>query len=151
MHRPVSDVLQSGGVIVYASPDSSVADAVQKMASHNVSSILVLERSRHLIGIFTERDLLRRVVLPRRDPDQTRLADVMTPDVLVVSGTTPLSDVRQIMRDRHIRHVPVADNDRLLGVISLRDVLRHENQEKDFEITQLREYVMVKPYPTYPG
>lgn len=151
MHRPISDLLRTGGIIVYTAPETTVSDAVRKMAQHNVSSILVMENSRLLAGIFTERDLLRRVVMARLDPDTTPLRDVMTTEVLTVPGSTPLGEVRRIMRERHIRHIPVIDGDRLLGVVSLRDVLRYENLQMDFEIAQLKGYVMEKPYPSYPA
>ena len=151
MEKPVSELLRRGGVIVYISPQSTVAEAAERMAEHNVSSILIMAASRRLVGIFTERDLLRRVVVPNRDHHNTLIEEVMTADVIVVSSDTPCSEVRHIMREQHIRHIPVADNDNILGVISLRDVLRHQNLEKDFEITQLKEYVMDKPYPLYPA
>ncbi len=151
MHRTVSDLLRTGGVLVYTSPQTTVADAAKKMVNHNVGSILIMENNLKLAGIFTERDLLSRVITAGRDPRQTLISEVMTRDVLVVPSNTPCSDVVQLMDQQHIRHVPVADGERLLGVISLRDLLRYDNSEKHFEIEQLREYVIAKPYPTYPG
>lgn len=151
MPHYVADLLRRGGAIVYTSPETSVADAVQKMGHHNVGSILILENSRKLLGIFTERDLLRRVVLAERDPAKTLIGDVMSTNVIVVAADTPRAKVLSLMEEHHIRHIPVADADQLLGVISLRDVLRFDNKEKDFEIEQLKEYVLKKPYPSYPG
>jgi CBS domain-containing protein len=121
------------------------------MAFHNVGAILVMENNRELVGIFTERDALRRVMLQGLDPRTTPIRDVMTPDVIIVSADTPRGDVHQIMRQKHIRHIPVADGDRLLGVVSLRDVLAVDNLDKSFEIDNLRAYIMERPYPTYPG
>ncbi len=151
MHRPISDVLRTGGVVIYTSPDATVHEAAQKMAFHNVGAILVMENNRELVGIFTERDALRRVMLQGLDPRTTPIRDVMTPDVIIVSADTPRGDVHQIMRQKHIRHIPVADGDRLLGVVSLRDVLAVDNLDKSFEIDNLRAYIMERPYPTYPG
>lgn len=144
MHQHVSDLLRNGAVVVYTSPRTSVAEATRIMTRHNVSSILVLDAGR-LVGIFTERDLLRRVVVENRRPDETRIEEVMTKDVFVVHPDTPRADVLQIMNAKHIRHVPVLDGTALVGVISLRDVLRFENMEKDFEIEQLRQYLFQSP------
>lgn len=142
MRRRVSDLLHSGGVLIYTSPGTSVADAARRMAQHNIGSILVMDAGRELVGIFTERDLLQRVVVKQRDPKTTRIGDVMTRDVVVVAADTPRKEVLQMMEKFHIRHVPVADGRQVLGVISLRDVLRFENAEKEFEIEQLRDYFL---------
>lgn len=141
MRRYVSDLLRSGAVVVYTSPHSSVADAVEKMSRHNVGSILVMENSQRLVGIFTERDLLQRVAVKNLDMKRTKLGEVMTADVIVVSSETPRSEVLRIMDTHQIRHIPVSDGHHVVGVISLRDVLRFENAEKEFEIEQLRQYI----------
>lgn len=145
MSRRVFDLLRKGGVVVYSSPDTSVAEAVRKMARHNIGSILVLSSARELVGIFTERDLLQRVVAPGLDLSSTLLGDVMTKDVIVVNANTSRDAVLELMDTKHIRHVPVSDGVQLLGVISLRDVLRFENAEKDFEIEQLKQYFLQEP------
>jgi signal-transduction protein with cAMP-binding, CBS, and nucleotidyltransferase domain len=142
MHRRVSDLLRRGGVVIYTTPDTTVFEAVQKLSHHNVGSILVLSSSRSLAGIFTERDLLQRVVAKGLDPKSTKIGDVMTKDVIVVTTETSRHEVLQIMDQQHIRHVPVSDGTQLLGVISLRDVLRFDNAEKDFEIEQLKQYFL---------
>lgn len=145
MRRHVSDLLRSGGIIVWISPQATVADAVETMAQHQIGSILVLENARRLVGIFTERDLLQRVIARKWDPSRTRISDVMTKDVIVVAADTPREEALRIMETHHIRHLPVSDGRHLLGIISLRDVLRFEKAEKEFEIEQLREYIL------YPG
>lgn len=141
MRRHVSDLLRSGAVVVYTSPHATVADAVEKMSRHNVGSILVMKNPHHLVGIFTERDLLQRVAAKNLDPKGTKVEDVMTGDVIVVSSETPHNEVRRLMDTHHIRHIPVSDGKHVIGVISLRDVLRYENAEKEFEIEQLRQYI----------
>jgi len=151
MERPISELLRHHGVIVHTSPASTVAQAVDIMAQHNIGSVLIFRENTELLGIFTERDLLHRVVNERRDPATTPVRDVMTEDVVVVSADTPRSDVVDLMNEKHFRHLPIAQDDQLVGVVSLRDVLRFENRQQAFEIEQLREYVLEKPYPTYPG
>jgi len=142
MHHRVSDLLRTGGVVIYTSPDTSVHDAVQKLSRHNVGSILVMSPDRRLAGIFTERDLVQRVVSKGLEPTTTKIGDVMTRDVIVVKKETSRHEVLQIMDQQHIRHVPVSDGSQILGVISLRDVLRFDNAEKDFEIEQLKQYFL---------
>jgi signal-transduction protein with cAMP-binding, CBS, and nucleotidyltransferase domain len=149
MQQSVAALLKEGGVIVYTTPNTSVLEAARKMAFHNVSSILVMQHQ-ELVGIFTERDAVRRVMVPGLNPAETPIEAVMTPDVIAVTGETPLGEVHQIMRSRHIRHLPVFGEGQLLGVISLRDVLRYVNQEQAFELDQLRDYLVEKPYPAYP-
>lgn len=149
MQKKVSDLLRTGGAVVYLAPDASVAEAANKMSRHNIGSVLVMERGHELVGIFTERDLLKRVVVPSLDPNTTPISQVMSGDVIVVTADTPVGDVLKLMNDCHCRHIPVAAGDRLLGVISLRDLLRYENDAKDFQIEQLHEYIFQKPYPSF--
>lgn len=145
MRRYVSDLLRDGGVVVYTAPHTPVLEAAKKMSEHNVGSILVLDDARHLVGIFTERDLLRRVVLEGLDAASTPVRQVMSADVYTVPPEAPRQEVLQLMNERHIRHVPVLRDGTVIGVISLRDILRFENLEKDFEIEQLRQYVHQPP------
>ncbi len=151
MNRSVSDLLKRGGSVIYTAPYTTVAEAARTMAERNISSILVLENGREIVGIFTERDLLRRVIVKGLDPKETKVQEVMTRDVMVITANAPRAEALRVMNEHHIRHLPVADEDNLLGVISLRDLLRYEVEEKDFEIEQLRDYVLRRPYPSYPG
>ena len=147
MHERVGDLLQRGRVLVFISPRASVRETAQVMDEHNVGSVLVMDDENKLRGIFTERDLVKRVVSPGADPDQTQIADVMTTDVIVVDTKTPASEVFQLM-DRHkCRHIPVADGDRILGVVSLRDLLRRDRKMKELEIKQMRTYFLDAGYP----
>lgn len=151
MQRLISELLQRRGMVLYTGPTTPVDEAVALMAEHNVGSLLVLENNADLVGIFTERDLLCRVVNERRAPENTLIRDVMTEDVIVVSEDTPRSDVINLMNEKQFRHAPVASEGNIIGVVSLRDLLRFEHEMQEFEIEQLREYVREKPYPTYPG
>jgi len=151
MQRPISELLERSGILIYTAPSTSVRDAVKTMAEHNVGSILVMKDNRDLVGIFTERDLMQRVVSEGLDPETTPIRDVMTKDVIVVSGDTSRSDALNLMNEKHLRHLPVADDDNLYGIVSLRDLLKFEQEMQQFEIDQLREFVYQKPYPSYPG
>jgi CBS domain-containing protein len=151
MQRPISELVQRAGIIIHTAPDTSIADAVQIMAEHNIGAVVILENQTELKGIFTERDLLRRVVGQGVDPETTPVREVMTSDVIVVPEDMGRSDALQIMQEEHIRHLPVTDGETLRGIVSLRDLLRFEHKMQQRTIEQLREFVVEKPYPTYPG
>ncbi len=151
MNTPVSRLIRSDGQVVSVRAEVMVDQAVETMVDQNVGSIVVLDRDEILIGIFTERDLLRRVVGKNLIPGKTTIESVMTRNVFVVDRTADRRDVHQMMDSEHIRHIPIVDEGTVLGVVSLRDVLRSENAEKEFELTQLKGYVSDKPYPSYPG
>ncbi len=151
MQRSLSDLLRKGGLLIYVTPSATVQEAVNTMAEHNVGSVLVLKGGADLQGIFTERDLLTRVVHEGLDPKATPITDVMTDEVVVVAGTTRRSDALDLMEEGHFRHLVVADEERLYGMISMRDLLQFERKAHEVEVEQMRDYVMRKPYPTYPN
>jgi len=121
------------------------------MTTENTGSVLILDESGVLIGIFTERDLLTRVVAAGLDPAATPIEDVMSRDVITVRANALRRDVHNIMKSKNVRHVPVINGPDVIGVVSLRDILRSANAEKDFEIGQLKDYITNRPYPSYPG
>lgn len=104
-------------------PDMSVADAARLMADRNVGAALVLEKG-ELRGIFTERDLLRRVVATGRDPKATAMSEVMTPNPISITTESRVLDALSAMREQHLRHLPVTRNGRVIGVLSVRDLMR---------------------------
>ena len=101
--------------------EAPVAAAVEKMTADNVGSLCVIDADR-LIGIFTERDLMARVVAVGRDPDRTLIEQVMTPDPVCIAADASVGEALQLLDQRDIRHLPVVDDDRLIGMVSLRDV-----------------------------
>jgi len=108
-----------------AAPEMTVRDAVQWMVHENCGSIMV-ERDGHLIGIFTEHDALTRVLAEGRDSDKTHLHEVMTRNPVSLSPDKPLLDALHAMRQFGFRHVPVIEDGRPVGIVSLRDVLESE-------------------------
>jgi CBS domain-containing protein len=123
--RRVRDIVRTQNLL-HAPPDTSVREAARQMDACNVASILVAEEHGRLLGIFTERDLLRRVVAPGRDPAKTRLAEVMTATPHTVPPTASALDAMRVMHERQVRHLPVVENGRALGVLSIRDFLGDE-------------------------
>lgn len=118
--RPVRECIQRAEPLC-ARTEDSVFDAVSQMAEHCCSSILVCEEGR-LRGIFTERDLLVRVVAAGLDPKQVKLGEVMTPDPDTVDGSTPVYEAIRRMDEFSYRHLPVMDGEKILGVVALRDL-----------------------------
>ncbi len=129
-----------GGTVVTLPPTASALDAALLMTDHHVGSIVVVEDER-IVGIFTERDVLRRVVAAQLDPASTPLSEVMSSPVLCAAPRTLLDELRSVMRERRIRHVPVVDDDRLLGMISLGDLNRVERQVQERTIEYLSQFV----------
>jgi CBS domain-containing protein len=138
----VGDLLQRKGAQVYTiGPEASVLQAALVMNEHHIGALVVLEAGR-VIGIFSERDVLQRVVAQRRDPAQTRVTEVMTVEVVCCSPQTSTDEARGAMRDRRIRHLPVADEGgRLLGLISIGDLNAELQAEQEQTLFFLREYI----------
>jgi CBS domain-containing protein len=120
--------------------DQPVLDVVRLMVEHNIGAVAVL-RNGEMAGLFTERDLMRRVVNESRDPRTTPVAEVMTRDLVVVSPDRSLEDCLALMRERGFRHLPVCQGKQLRGLISLRDLLAHAVVEKDGEVQMMRAYI----------
>jgi CBS domain-containing protein len=120
--------------------DELVMDVVGMMVEHNIGAVAVM-RSGELAGLFSERDLMRRVVHDGRDARTTRVADVMTRDLVTVAPDRGLEDCLELMRERGFRHLPVCQGKQLRGVISLRDLLAHAVVEKDGEVQMMRAYI----------
>ena len=105
------------------STSTTVFDAVKKMAEHNVGSLVVVDGKKP-VGIFTERDLLKRVVAPGKDPEKVTIADVMTKDVFTVEASDFIGNVHHSLSEKGIRHAPVVDKGALVGIISSTDLTR---------------------------
>jgi CBS domain-containing protein len=138
----VRDILtHKGSQVLTIHRDASVLEAALLMNQHRVGSVVVTEDSR-IAGIFTERDILRRIVAERRDPATTRVADVMTAEVVCCTPETALEEARGAMKHRRIRHLPVADGDgRLLGLVSIGDLNAHQATSQEQTIYLLHEYL----------
>ncbi len=123
--------------------DDSVLDAARRMNKHHIGALPVLEGDR-LAGIFTERDVLKRVVANGRDPATTTVSEVMSSPVTIASLDAPLSVLRTLMRDAHIRHIPIVDGDLPVAMISIGDLNRAQADEQDETIHALEAYVNIR-------
>ncbi len=128
------------GAIEFVGPQTAVKDAVALMNRQQIGSVLVLDGER-LLGIFTERDVLTRVVGASRDPDATAVTEVMTRKLVVVERTTTVGQAMALMSQRRCRHLPVLDGDRVIGLISMGDLTRWIIRDQERAIVDLTDYV----------
>ncbi|HZU36998.1 MAG TPA: CBS domain-containing protein [Gemmataceae bacterium] len=138
----VSEILATkGSHVLTIGAGAIVMDAALLMNEHKVGSLVVTEGSRP-IGIFTERDILQRVVALRRDPATTRVADVMTAELACCRPETTIEEARGAMKNRRIRHLPVVDSDRrLLGLVSIGDLNAYHLDSQEQTIHLMNEYI----------
>ena len=122
----------------------SVLETVRAMVERNIGAVPVLHNGK-LVGIFSERDLMRRVVAEGRDPHRTCMAEVMTDDPLTISTDEELEGGMALMRRHGFRHLPVCHDGHLVGMVSLRDILLHDLNEKDDEVRMMRAYIHSTP------
>ncbi len=127
-----------------ADAEQTVCEVVRAMVDRNIGAVPVLQDG-ELVGIFSERDLMRRVVAAGLDPATTRVQQVMTEDPLTVSPQEEVETCMMLMRRHGFRHIPLCDGKILKGVISLRDIMLHDLDEKDHEVRMMRAYIQAGP------
>jgi CBS domain-containing protein len=134
---------RSSATMAACSVDDTVLDAAVLMNERAIGSVAVLDCDR-LAGIFTERDILRRVVAAGCDPAETRLRDVMSAPVTVAAINTPLAVLRTLMRDAHIRHIPIVEKDTPIAMVSIGDLNKCHADDQDETIHALEAYVSIR-------
>ena len=122
------------------SPQSTVRQALELMADKNIGALLVLEENQ-LVGMFSERDYARKVVLKGKSSVDTLVQDIMTTEVICVEVTQTFTECMQTMTDHHIRHLPVMDEQKVIGLISIGDVVKVILQEHTRTIEELKSYI----------
>jgi CBS domain-containing protein len=138
----VRNILQLKGNAVYTvGPGTSVYEALEELENNNMGSLVVVENGK-LIGIFTERDYARKVILKGRSSKETQIRDSMTERPIFVSPDATIEECMQLMSSKNFRHLPVLDNDQLVGVISISDLVKFIIREKDFIIENLEHYIV---------
>lgn len=134
-------VSRKGSSVLTVGPDATVLDAAQMMNEHKIGALVVLEDDR-VCGIFTERDVLRRIVAEREDPDTIHVRAVMTDKVVTCRPEADLDAARNLFMQRRIRHLPVVDQDhRLIGLISIGDLNAWDLDGQESKIAALEEYL----------
>jgi len=138
----VRDILKlKGSEIVSVTPDSTVFDALRLMADKNVGAVLVVDDLGALVGILSERDYARKVVLRGHTSKETPVSSIMTSRVICVSADKTPEECMALMTTSRIRHLPVLDDDRLVGVVSIGDVGKAIISKQGFVIEQLERYI----------
>ena len=140
MSATVRQMLAGRGPVISVAPHTTVFEALQLMAEHNIGAVLVLSGER-LVGIFSERDYARKVVLRGLNSRNTPVGDLMTGKVITVGQSWTADQCMALMTQHHIRHLPVVDGDAVRGVISIGDAVKAIVDEQRFEIGQLTNYI----------
>ncbi len=137
----VSNLLDSKGRdVLTVKPDRPLHDVIDEMCSRFAGTAVVMDEG-EVLGILSERDVFRKVVLPRLNVDDLCVGDVMSKTLTTVSPETPLNECMQIMTDKRIRHLPVLRDKQLNGIVSIGDVVKYLLLEKDFKIRNLETYI----------
>ena len=140
--KPVAHLLKTNdrSTFLRVAPDVSVFVALELLSTLRVGALMVMDGER-LIGIFSERDYCRKVALKGRNSKETTVADIMTSEVFTVPSTTGTRTCMALMNEKHFRHLPVVDGDKVLGLISMRDIMADVIADHEFTINQLETYV----------
>ncbi|MFQ5755656.1 MAG: CBS domain-containing protein [Acidiferrobacterales bacterium] len=139
--KPIREVLQIKGQETWSvTPDTPVYDALKLMAEKNVGALLVLDGD-NLAGILSERDYARKVILKGKASKDTPVGEIMSEKVVCVTPEQSVADCMALMTDKHFRHLPVIEDGKLVGVISIGDVVKAVISEQKFVIEQLEHYI----------
>ena len=131
---------RKGGDVVSVHPDNSVFDAIQKMASKDVGSVIVMEDDKP-VGILTERHYARNVILKGRSSPRTPVGDIMTTRVIYALPEQTVEECMAVMTEKRVRHLPVLDEERLVGIVSIGDLVKNIIADQKFVIEQLEHYI----------
>ncbi len=142
----IADILKGKGANIHSvAPDATVYDAVSGMVEHNVGSLLVIDQGA-VVGIVTERDYLRKVILEGRSSRETPVRDIMSGRLAFVRPDNPVSDVMSIMTEQRCRHLPVFDGEELAGLVSIGDCVKQLSSDRKARLEFLTDYINDK-YP----
>ena len=126
--------------VVSVRPEQTVLEAIKVLAQENIGAAIVMNGER-IAGILSERDYTRKIVLRGRASDTTRVEEIMTPQVIVVTPRTKTRECMALMTEKNIRHLPVVEEGRCIGMVSIRDIVSDIIADQDFTIEQLEHYI----------
>ena len=142
--RSVKDILEEKGTQVYAvSPDATVYEALQIMADKNVGALMVIEGDT-VAGLISERDYARKIILKGKFSKDVPVREIMTVDIIRIGPDNDVEYCMELMTDKRVRHLPVFENDRLIGIISIGDIVKAIIEHKEEIIEQLENYIKGK-------
>lgn len=137
----IQNVLQAKGNTVFSiSPFATVYSALEIMVEKNVSALVVIDNDK-LIGIFTERDYARKLILKGRFSKETPIGDIMTETLITVTPDSTIDNCLQLMTNKFIRHLPVIENGKLVGLVSIGDLVKFKIEEQKFIIENMQQYI----------
>jgi CBS domain-containing protein len=137
----IGQLLESKGKDIWTiAPNATVFEGLRIMAKRNIGALLVIDKD-NLVGIFSERDYARKVILEGKSSKDTAVGELMTKDVYYIDPKNTLQESMAVMTARHIRHMPVLDKDRLVGMVTLGDVVKQIIAEQEFTIRELEKYI----------
>jgi len=143
--RTVRDLLRGKGYDVWSiGPEASVYEALKLMAEKNIGAVLVMDAG-NLVGIMSERDYARKVILKGKSSKDTPVREIMTEKVLCVRPDQTTEECMALMTNKRVRHLPVIEGDRVIGVISIGDVVKAIISDQEFMIEQLANYITGSP------
>ena len=137
-------LVDKGDDILTIGPNSSVYDAIKAMADNHVGSLLVMENE-NLVGIITERDYSKNIILKGKSSKNTPVKDIMVSNVLCVKPKQTVEECMALMTDKRVRHLPVIEDDKIIGIISIGDLVKAIISEQKFMIEQLEHYISGLP------
>ena len=139
--KPVSELLKRRNSAVWRiEPGATMFDALEALANHEVGALMVMSHDK-LVGVISERDYTRKVALQGRNSKEVLVAELMTPDVLTVTPSTRTRECMTLMSQKRIRHLPVVEGERVVGMISIRDLMDDIIADHEETIEQLRSYI----------
>jgi CBS domain-containing protein len=139
--RIVKDILEAKGYVVWTiSADVMVYDALALMAEKNVGALVVVE-AEHPVGVISERDYARNMILKGRTSRDTAVREIMSPLAVTVRPENDLEECMELMTDRRVRHLPVMQGDKIIGIVSIGDIVKGIISTKEFVIEQLEKYI----------
>jgi CBS domain-containing protein len=141
--KQIGEIIE-GHPLFHVSPAATVREVARTMSEHKIGAIAVLDAGK-LVGIFSERDVLTRIVAEGRNPEDTCVDSVMTKDIIVAAPADDINEALQKMHDCNCRHLPIVESGRLVGMISIRDLLQVDDDDNRAQATFLRELVTYSP------
>ncbi len=130
-----------GAELIGVHPDTTISRAVEKMVDRNIGALIIVDDAGKPLGLFTERDALKALVRSGMNPDRLKVTDIMTVDLVVIKPEDNLNTAMSLMNKLKIRHLPVVENGRVIGIISIRDVVNNLVGKLEAEVHYLKEYI----------
>jgi CBS domain-containing protein len=133
-------IRKKGNEVFSVAPDATVFEVLKSMATHNIGALLVMD-GEDVVGIVSERDCVRKLELMDRNSSDTKASEIMTSELITVDCSQPLEECMALMNEKNIRHLPVYDGKKLMGLISVRDVLKEMIEMQQVMLSQLERYI----------